>query len=268
MATAKKTDALEVKPDSALAIYDYGDQAGAGWEETDADDFSVPFIKQMQSMSPEVDQTEGTYVEGAKPGLFYNTATKELMESFEFIVAKREHIFIEWVPDNGGFVGIHQKDSAVVAEATANAVDRNKLVTPLGNQLIDTFQLYLGILNADGTDVEDFAIMSFTSTKQKPYRDMMTRLRTLKGSKNIPLFAHRSKMVPVKQQNKKGEKFFNVSLEPMLGSTQESLLDPNNAVHRGILEKAQAFVESLATGERTVKYEAPTASGESTDEVF
>lgn len=270
MAQAKKKSA-----DTAVAItqaggdvttYDYGQNAGAGWEETDQDDFSIPWIKQLQSMSPEVDASEDTYVEGAKPGLFYNTVSKELMESFNFIVVRREHVYVEWVPDNGGFVGVHQKDSAIVGEAKGAAVDKNKLKTPEGNDLIDTFQLYLGLLNEPGDEVLDFAIMSFTSTKQRPYRDMMTRLRTLKGSKNIPLFAHRSTMTAVKAQNKKGEKYFNVTTSPLLASTGESLLAPDSP----ILEAAQGFIEGISSGERTVKYEATTeaSSGESTDEVF
>tara|TARA_R110002167_G_C12707228_1_gene655157 strand:- start:46276 stop:47112 length:837 start_codon:yes stop_codon:yes gene_type:complete len=255
-----------------VAIYDYGQAAGAGWEDTDTDDFSIPWIKQLQSLSPEVEEGGDAQVEGAKAGLFFNTVTKELMPSFNFIVVRREHVYVEWVPDNGGYAGTHQKDSPVVADAKANAVDQNKMKTENGNDLIDTFQLYLGILNEAGDEVTDFAIMAFTSTKQKPYRDMMTRLRTIKGSKNIPLFAHRSTMTAVKAQNKKGERYFNVETAPLLDTTAASLLNPADATHVALLESAQGFAEGVSSGERTVKYEAPVegseAGEEATDGVF
>lgn len=275
MAQAKKKPAAETavavtQPGGELAVYDYGAQAGAGWEDTDQEDFSIPWIKQLQSLSPEVEEGGDAQVEGAKAGLFFNTVSKELMPSFNFIVVRREHVYVEWVPDNGGYAGTHQKDSPVVADAKANAVDQNKLKAENGNDLIDTFQLYLGILNEAGDEVTDFAIMAFTSTKQKPYRDMMTRLRTIKGSKNIPLFAHRSTMTAVKAQNKKGERYFNVETSPLLETTAASLLNPADAAHVAILEAAQGFVEGVTSGERTVKYEAPVEGAEagSTDEVF
>ena len=277
---AKRTTKKEAASETAIAVrnsggdlvtYDYGAQAGAGWEDTDQEDFSIPWIKQLQSLSPEVEEGGDAQVEGAKAGLFYNTVTKELMTSFNFIVVRREHVYVEWVPQDqgGGFVGVHQKDSPIVADAKANAANQNELRTEAGNDLIDTFQLYLGILNDDGSEVVDFAIMAFTSTKQKPYRDMMTRLRTLKGSKNIPLFAHRSTMTAVKAKNKAGQPYFNVTTAPLNETTADSLLNPMEEGHRAILEAAQGFVEGIASGERTVKYEEPANADESgDDEVF
>lgn len=269
MAKAKKKPEV---PETAVAVrnsggevvtYDYGQNAGAGWEDTDQEDFSIPWIKQLQAISDEVEEGGDAQVEGAKAGMFLNTVTKELMTSFNFILVRREHVYIEWMPDNGGFVGQHDKDSDIVRDAKANATNQLELRTEEGNELRDTFQLYLGILDETGEEVVDFAMMAFTKTKQKAYKDLMTRLRTLKGSKNIPLFAHRSTMKAVKAQNKKGDRYFNVETPSLLETTADSLLPPDSP----ILEAAAGFAESISTGERTVKHEAPEG-GIDTDEVF
>ena len=269
-ATKKKDAVAKTKP-GAVAVYDYGENAGAGWETTTQEDFTVPRIKQLQSLSPECEEGGDAQVEGAKAGLFFNTVTKELLVDFNFILVRREHVYVEWIPEDagGGFVGVHQMDSPIVADAKANAVGRD-LKTEAGNDLIDTFEMCLGILNEDGTEVDDFAMMSMTVTKQRPYRDMMTRLRTLKGSKSIPLFAHRQSMVTVKATSKSNKPYFNVEMPPLMDDTSASLLNPMDEGHRAILDAARGFADGLASGEHKVKYDEPKTSkaDDDTDEVF
>ena len=272
MASAKKKETPEVS-ETAVAIrtsggemitHDYGDAAGLGWEETDQEDFQIPRIKQLQSSSPECEEGGDSQIAGAKAGLFLNTVTKELMTSFNFVVVKREHVVVEWIPQDkgGGFVGVHDRNSEVVAEAKANAVGRD-LKTPTGNDLIDTFQLYLGILDEEGTEIVDFAIMALSSTKQGPYRRYMTRNRRVKGSKNIPLAAFPCTMRAVKAKNKAGKFYFNIEMNVLGGKrTEDSILAPGSEVVQGSL----AFLESLKNGERVVKYDTPETEGSASTE--
>ena len=82
MATAKKTNTpapveekkknlptAPVKQEVAPA-YNYGNMAGAGYEGTDQDDFTMPFLGVLQAMSPEVSgEGEGGALEGAPGGM-------------------------------------------------------------------------------------------------------------------------------------------------------------------------------------------------------
>lgn len=252
----------------ALQTYDYGSMAGEGWGELDQDDFQIPRIKQLQSLSPEVEEGGDEQVEGARPGMFINSVTKEVTKSLNFVIVRREHVFVEWIPQDagGGFVGVHAKGDPVVVEAKANAVDRN-LKTAEGNDLIDTQELYIGILDEAGEEIVDFAIMGLTSTKQAPYRRLMTRNRRVKGSNRIPLAAFPVTMNSVKAKNKAGQPYFNVEFDVLGGQrTEDSILAPDSP----ILAAASEFLASLDNGDRQVKYDEPkaTTASDDTDEVF
>lgn len=269
MANAKKKSetAVAVKNSKGeLVTYDYGDQAGAGWENTDQDDFAIPFINQLQAMSPQVEEGGEKSIKGAKPGMFVNSVTKELMTEVHFVPCLTQHVFVEWVPrDNGGgFVAIHDLRSPVVLEAKTNAVNRNQLKTPEGNDLIDTFYIYAALLGEDGEEVTDMAVMAFTSTKQKPYRDYLSTLRKAKGSAKIPLFAHRIKMVAVKAKNKAGQPYHNLEMSPMYGTVVDSLIPADSP----ILEQAAEFGKNITAGEVQVKHEKAESSESETDGVF
>lgn len=279
MATANKA-----KSETAVALrakggdivnFDYGKTAGQGWENTDQDDFSVPFLNQLQALSPEVQQGEDTYVKGAMSGMFINSVTRELLKEVIFVPCSTQHVYVEWVSrsDGGGFVGVHDLDSKIVAEARVAAVqsgERNNLKSEAGNDLVETFYVYAAILSEVGaTDVSDLVVMAFTKTKIKRYKAIMTRLRTMKGSKQIPLFAHQIRMTSTKEKNAAGQPYANVELNPAVdGDVVASLIDPVKGAP--ILEGAQAFLESVGTGEAKPNRAGgnPDGTAAPADEVF
>ncbi len=259
----------------AVVNYDYGKTAGQGWENTDQDDFSVPFLNQLQALSPEVQQGEDTYVKGAMSGMFINSVSRELSKEIVFVPCSTQHVYVEWVSrDNGGgFVGIHALDSTIVKEARVAAVqsgERNNLKSESGNDLVETFYIYAAILEKAGVaEVSDLVVMAFTKTKIKRYKAIMTRLRTMKGSKQIPLFAHQIRMTATKEKNSAGQPYANVELNPAVdGDVVASLVDPKKGAP--ILEGAQAFLESIGSGEAKANYKSTEAEpgASSTDEVF
>src|SRR5882724_10104448 len=64
----------------ALAAYDYGAEAAAGFENTDKDDFTVPFVAKAHYICPQVDKQDAKYVQGCEPGDIFNTVTNELFK--------------------------------------------------------------------------------------------------------------------------------------------------------------------------------------------
>ena len=69
---AKKPSNL---PTSSLFIKD----AGQGLENMDKDDLALPFLKLLQTSSDETKKKHSSYVQGAEPGMFYNTVSKNCM---------------------------------------------------------------------------------------------------------------------------------------------------------------------------------------------
>ena len=110
--------AISTRPTtSALATFGNMETiAGFGLEDTTADDYAIPFLRILQPLSPQVvDKT----VEGAEAGDIIETATDELYTEVDLIPCVYQRRFVQWKPRErgGGFVAIHEADSAVVQSA-------------------------------------------------------------------------------------------------------------------------------------------------------
>lgn len=228
---------------TALAGYDYSGFANAGFTDQHGEDLLIPFIDVLQPLSPQLET-----IEGAKPGMLFNSVTNELFTELRFVPAYRDWNFVEFIDreKGGGFVGIHAPDSDVVrqAKATAEGFD---YTTGDGNQLVETFYLYSILMDEAGEEM-GMAIIRFQSTKIRVYKGLMTQLRTLKvklpnGTKvSPPLFAHQLILGTVKQENNKG-KWYNFTIRPLNGEVGNSMLPPDSP-----LFQAGAQLYEMVTG--------------------
>jgi hypothetical protein len=238
-ATAKAGTAV-AKPDTAskeVAGFDYGEEmAGAGYEQQDSSFLAIPFLAVLQSNSPQCGEEDSK----ARPGMFFNTVTGDLRQGskgVKFLPAYVDHVFVEWVPrDKGGgggagFVGIHQPSSDVVREAQKRPPKEDKrsvFLTEAGNELVETYYMY-GVVLDDDNEPEGLAVIAFTSTKIRAFRNYMSKLNYFNFRKaglprRPPLFANTFVMTTTKQKNTRGE-FFNVEIEPAVnGSVADSML--------------------------------------------
>ena len=252
----------------AVATFDYGDAAGAGFENQDSSFQQVPFISILQSISPEVTAENSEL----KAGMIYNSVTQEAIKGSDgmlLVPALVERVFVEWVPrengggDGAGFVGIHQPDSEVVraAQERADPKNRNALKTPEGNQLVETFQMYATTCDEKG-DPTGAAIIPFTSTKISPFKAWSSKINQFPHRKygmkgQPPLFAHLTRMTTVKTKNKKGE-FYVVALTPAKeGHVLESLLGPDNEA----FQQAFQLYTSVKSGQAKANYATAKQEG-------
>ena len=75
--------------------------AKIGLENMDQDDLALPFLKLLQNSSDETKKKHASYVDGAEPGMFYNTVTKKLYDGakgIEVIPCYYKLTFPEWAP--------------------------------------------------------------------------------------------------------------------------------------------------------------------------
>lgn len=242
--------------------YDYGQDAGAGFEGTTSKDLSIPFLMVLQANSPQVEENDP---EGSKPGMLYDSVTKELYDGEEglvFIPCYKDVKFVEWIPrDNGGgFVGIHAMDSDVAAQAiAANGGERFGKLKAGENDLIETHYVYGLVLDKEGKSVDGFAVLSFSSTKIKPCRDWLTSMYKLKG--RPPLFANRAVIRTKKQKNEKGT-FFNFRIDPFNGSWAGGLISP--ADEADLLQEAKDFKAMVESGIAKADFSQQNAAGDET----
>lgn len=240
-----KKGTVAVPENKALAVAEgYGEYAGQGFEGTSGSDLAIPFLGILQSNSPQV---EDNSPEGSKAGQFFNSVTRELVDGEVGIVVQpvyMEHAYVEWTPrtKGGGFVGMHSADSEVVKAALAAAGgDKFTKLQSGENDLIETHYVYVLILDEKGEETQGFALISFSSTKIKPYKNWLTAMRMLKGKP--PLFANRAVLKTVKQKNEKGT-FFNFQIDPLGKTWLGALIPPTSK----LLPEALEFVKMIKSG--------------------
>lgn len=81
----------------------------------DRNELVVPRLKILQPLSPEVQDGENQYIQGAKPGMFFNTSSGKLtpgQEGMLVVVVGHQRQTIQWVPREagGGLVKIWGSD--------------------------------------------------------------------------------------------------------------------------------------------------------------
>lgn len=247
--------------------FDYGEMAGGGWENTGSDDFTIPFLAIIQAMSPQLSETEAGFIDGAKAGMLLNTASQEIIdgkEGIEFVPCLTQHVFVEWrnrQTDGGGFIAVHESNTDVVKDAKNRSTQFGKYTIPVdggvAHDLVETFYIY-GLL-VKGDEIVSPCMISFSSTKIKAYKGIMTPLRQVKG--RPPLFAFKLRVTTVADKNKLGS-FFNFKLLPAAGSALASLMAPD---HPFVLA-GKEFKDQVADGKARVDHSGGSAGDGSGDE--
>lgn len=190
---------------SVPATYDESDDTG--FEGTGSEDYVLPFIKLLQKNSPECDEDSSAYVEGAKAGLYYDTASGELLEEVVFIPCFYKRSMVEWKDreTGGGFVAQHE----VGYEAQFPRDDRGRWVTEEGNYIADTRYFFGLRVRPDGSLLHD--VISFTSTQLKKSRQWLTRMQNMKAKdertgtmKTMHIFSCAWRFTSVGEENEKG----------------------------------------------------------------
>jgi len=254
MATKKSTEVAEKKNTQVAAGgFSYGDDSGGGFENKTGADLSIPFINLLQSNSPEVQKSKDGKV---RIGFMKNTVTGEIFtgdEGLYFLPVHDDSAFVEWVPRHkgGGFVAVHDPASEEVQEAIKRnggripkkGSDGKKIPLAIGpNELVETYYLYGLILEEDLETTRGFAVIAFTSTKIKVYRDFVTAMMLIKGQP--PMWAFRVHITSDIQENESGT-FANYEIKPATGENWvECLIPPDSDLYT----EAKDFRKMVTSG--------------------
>lgn len=202
MAKEDKHQQVAEAPKRDVSIVDYGEDAGAGFQNQNKDDYALPFIDILQPGSPEVVNAGR---DGARAGDIINRVTGEVWngeKGIPFIPAITEHCYTEWKPRKGangetlpgGFVGRHELTEEIVQKARAeNPFKAYRMQN--GNDLVETFYVFGLHVSEDGGGAP--VGFAFGSTKIKAYKNFNYIARAIqvltpqKTRVNPPLFSHR-----------------------------------------------------------------------------
>lgn len=213
MAAKDKTEVATVKDSAQLpAGIDMEDllrDSGAGVSGMGMDDVAVPYLYILQQMSPQVDPDNDAYVEGAKPGMFYNNVNEEIYDGREegvvVIPCAYERKYVEWVDrdSGGGYVADHDIDSGILSECTPN--EKGIPVLKNGHLIVETAYHYVYMKNPLTGIWEEIIIPMKSTMLKKSRRWNKTLMATLiPGTSNQAprwLYPYRLKTVKETKNN-------------------------------------------------------------------
>jgi hypothetical protein len=270
MATKDKTDVVPTEdvrlPPAFVDQADYG----TGFEGSDKDSFAIPFLQILQKMSPLVDEDSPKRIEGAKPGMLYNTVTRQMYDGKQGIIIipcafKRSYIHWGSRDGDGGFKGEYTPEQidAIKDDKTKVVPIDGKLLIPDKNGDVnekksdyyaDTRSHYILYIDPLTKDIHK-ACLSLSSTQIKPSKMMLTALQQLRvptpqGKRTPPTFANMVRLVTTPQSNAKG----SWSLAQF--TVEGYVTDPE------IYQMAKDFHKAIVAGDIAADYSKAVDSGD------
>ena len=236
---------VATKKEGALAVNLFEADAAQGAQNISQEDLELPFLKILGHLSPEVNNRDGKYVEGAEPGKIINTVTTALYDEVNVVPCHYKRQYIEWADrgtSTGAPLAIHEADSDIVSQTTRGKDYKDRL--PNGNYLDNTANHFVLVLG----DNPQTALISMKSTQLKVSRKWNSMMMGIKmqgknGLFTPPTYSHIYKLSTVQMSNDKGTWFgWDVSKS---GPVED----------KNIYDMAKSFAVSVGKGEVEAKPE-------------
>jgi len=180
------TKAVAVKSANPLAAFMDDDDTRHGGK-INAADLSLPFLRVLQGLSPQLNRDSPSYLKGASAGDICLTVLDRFWDredGVSVIFCHYSRVFVEWRPTDvgGGIVNTYPPEHQIVGSATRG--DKGALILPNGNVLVET-AYHAVLVDVDGKWVR--AVLPMKSTMLKISRKLNNVLTSfeLPNSKGI-----------------------------------------------------------------------------------
>lgn len=170
---AKKTNAA-----NEMVEFDVGDDVALGGK-VSAADLSLPFLRILQGLSPQLNRDHPSYIKGAAAGDICLTVLNRFWERDEgvtMVFCHYSRVFVEWRPQEmgGGMVNIYGPEDKIIN--TAERGEKGARLMENGNALVET-AYHAVLVDVDGKWVQ--AVMPLKSTMLKISKRMNNLLTSL-----------------------------------------------------------------------------------------
>ena len=235
------------KKSAGLPSNIFEDDAAKGLGTIGQEDLALPFLKILGQLSPEVNKRDGKYVEGAEPGMIYNSVSGDLydgVKGIDVIPCFYKLEYIEWKDRGegpGAPVAIYDSSSDIMSKTKPDANYKDRL--PNGNYIEKTASHFV-IVSGDSPST---ALISMKSTQLKisrKWNSMMSGIK-MKGANGMftpASFSHIYKLKTTQMQNDKGTWF----------GWEVSKVGP--VTDKGLYDQAKSFSESISKGSVKAKH--------------
>jgi hypothetical protein len=225
----------------------FEEDAAKGLGKIGQEDLALPFLKILGQLSPEVNKRDGKYVEGAEPGMIFNSVSGDLydgVKGIDVIPCFYKLEYIEWKDRGegpGAPVAIYDSSSDIMSKTKADASYKDRL--PNGNYIEKTASHFV-IITGDSPST---ALISMKSTQLKisrKWNSMMSGIK-LKGKNGLytpASFSHIYKLKTTQMSNDKGTWF----------GWEVSKVGP--ITDASIYQQAKTFSDSISKGAVKAKH--------------
>jgi len=220
--------------------------AKLGFENIDQESLALPILKLLQNGSGEAQKRNANYVEGAEPGMFFNTVTRKLYDGDKGIQVIPCHYrleYQEWADfgtGSGRPENIYPASSDILSKTTKDANGKDRL--PNGNYIQKTSQHF--VIITDGNSAET-ALISMYSSQAKVSRKWNSMMMSITkngkdGPYTPPPFSHYYKISSVENTGK-GNQWYGYNIVKV-----GEVTDAN------VYKRAKTFYESCRRGDSSV----------------
>jgi hypothetical protein len=247
MTKAQQAVAAKAETSNALVLStNFEEDASAGFANMGQEDFALPFLRLLTNTSPEVGE-----VDGAMPGMIYNSVTGQLFDGKKGILvvpAAYTRQYIEWAPRGSGSgapLAIHPATSDILSKTHREPGD-NKDYLDNGNYIENTANHYVMVVDESGVPNPAMIVMKSTQLKKsRKWNSMMmsVKLQGKNGLYTPPMYSQLYRLTSVSESNDKG-KWFGWEVE-RVGSVEDA----------NVYQAAKAFAASVGAGEVKVKHQ-------------
>ena len=225
----------------------FEDDAAKGLGAIGQEDLALPFLKILGQLSPEVNKRDGKYVEGAEPGMIYNSVSGDLydgVKGIDVIPCFYKLEYIEWKDRGegpGAPVAIYDSSSDIMSKTTPDANYKDRL--PNGNYIEKTASHFVIVAG----DSPSRALISMKSTQLKisrKWNSMMSGIK-MKGKNGLftpASFSHIYRLKTTQMSNDKGT-WFGWEVSKVGPVTDQSLYG-----------QAKSFSENISKGNVKAKH--------------
>ena len=225
----------------------FEDDAAKGLGAIGQEDLALPFLKILGQLSPEVNKRDGKYVEGAEPGMIYNSVSGDLydgVKGIDVIPCFYKLEYIEWKDRGdgpGAPVQIYDSSSDIMSKTTPDANYKDRL--PNGNYIEKTASHFVIVAG----DSPSTALISMKSTQLKisrKWNSMMSGIK-MKGKNGLftpASFSHIYRLKTTQMSNDKGT-WFGWEVSKVGPVTDQSLYG-----------QAKSFSENISKGNVKAKH--------------
>ncbi len=238
-APAAQAQSTAVAPRQTTAVANMQDvpehirgSAGRGSENVETQDLIIPRIELVQALSKCLEEGSAEYIEGAKPGMFYNSVTRELYGTSLFVCPvffKKQ--FLAWRDrkKGGGFGGAF--DTAQECHDRISQEEHMDEWEP-----IETAQQILLVVNPETHETTE-AVLSCARTKQKVSRQWNSLIRV----NGFDRFSRIYELFGVDETNSQNQSYKNIGVRYV------------DFASVPVYKAAEELYNSIAGGTRQVK---------------